>query len=377
MNTEIPSTPEFTDTERKCKGCFFSLNMNDQYWCTAAVWTKTTADDTCEKWRERKAEHIETVRNDVKAPQIPKRFEPLPDAVKAQAAAYLADMKQAFQTTNNETIFTKLQEQIMQGFIGMVWNHIRILNPKTTAVGLVALITHIVVAIGWEITPEIKIGLTTVFYTLFANYASVNWTWQKIVGVVLMVASFALNPILGAAGFTLSAPTILIVQGFIDQIIGGLLQDARETLRPSQSSNASLAAPILAFFLLFASASAFAQENRIPTQFQVFSRTITVKYDSAYCEKHNAWGTYHHREALIRLNNSDNPDKDGVQSTFYHELTHCILEHIERNDLSRNERFVALFSRVLMQALATRRYSSQDFSQDSLRTNEHHVSQLR
>jgi hypothetical protein len=51
-------------------------------------------------------------------------------------------------------------------------------------------------------------------------------------------------------------------------------------------------------------------------------------------------------------------DKDRQQSdeskrnTFYHELVHCILDTMAESDLSKNEKFVCVFSSLLNEAMA-------------------------
>lgn len=54
---------------------------------------------------------------------------------------------------------------------------------------------------------------------------------------------------------------------------------------------------------------------------------------------------------------ADKFNKDDVQSesckvnTFYHELTHCILDTMGRNDLSKDEVFVNCFAGFLTEAM--------------------------
>ena len=55
-------------------------------------------------------------------------------------------------------------------------------------------------------------------------------------------------------------------------------------------------------------------------------------------------------------------DKDRVQcedskrQTFYHELSHCILDTMGDGELSKNEKFVNTFSSFLTEALRNARY---------------------
>lgn len=48
---------------------------------------------------------------------------------------------------------------------------------------------------------------------------------------------------------------------------------------------------------------------------------------------------------------------DSVKlNTFYHELTHCILDTMGENDLSLNEKFVNTFSGFLTEAIRSFKY---------------------
>jgi hypothetical protein len=122
---------------------------------------------------------------------------------------------------------------------------------------------------------------------------------------------------------------------------------------------------LVGLFLFTASAEAQFRQNvdslqahRIPTEFRVFGSLVVVEMDSTYCNQENAWGLWNVQRRLIRLNNSQDVACELLEQTFWHEFTHCVLEHIERDDLSRNEKFVRLFSRGLQQAFATMRFAS-------------------
>lgn len=45
--------------------------------------------------------------------------------------------------------------------------------------------------------------------------------------------------------------------------------------------------------------------------------------------------------------------EERKEQTFYHELTHAILDAIGEDDLNCNEQFVDAFSNVLYQAIKT------------------------
>lgn len=101
------------------------------------------------------------------------------------------------------------------------------------------------------------------------------------------------------------------------------------------------------------------QSVKIPTKFNLFGKTITVKmdqtlsYDADYC------GVAKYRINEIRLQ----PNVKGiaipqttVEQTFYHELVHFILDAMRKNDMSNDEQFVDVFAALLHQAMQTAEY---------------------
>ena len=57
---------------------------------------------------------------------------------------------------------------------------------------------------------------------------------------------------------------------------------------------------------------------------------------------------------FVRIANNFNGEKQSEtskQNTFYHELTHTILDTMGRDDLSKDEIFVSSFSSFLLEAL--------------------------
>jgi Zn-dependent peptidase ImmA (M78 family) len=81
----------------------------------------------------------------------------------------------------------------------------------------------------------------------------------------------------------------------------------------------------------------------IPARFHLYNSVITVIVDSLKCHK-RAWATYEHRKREIVISNEGNPAPRTLQHSFFHELTHCLLEHCKRNDLSKDEQFVEMLS---------------------------------
>lgn len=54
---------------------------------------------------------------------------------------------------------------------------------------------------------------------------------------------------------------------------------------------------------------------------------------------------------IARTFNGKNQSESAQRNTFYHELTHAILDTIGENGLSNNEKFVRCFSSFLCEAM--------------------------
>lgn len=63
----------------------------------------------------------------------------------------------------------------------------------------------------------------------------------------------------------------------------------------------------------------------------------------------------------IALNfNGEKQSETSMQNTFYHELTHSILDTMGRSDLSADEVFVNSFSSFLLEALKSFKYKDNE-----------------
>ena len=98
---------------------------------------------------------------------------------------------------------------------------------------------------------------------------------------------------------------------------------------------------------------------KIPKKFMCFGHWVDVVYDPELMKKSGILGFMSFEENLICLQ----PNCEGmgisetqVQETYLHEKAHYILMAIGRSDLSEDENFVNLFSRVEYQILETSVY---------------------
>lgn len=253
--------------------------------------------------------------------------------------------------TEPKNIFQIIQEQGMSKILEFALSCVKS-NWRTTVAGVSVFAATTLANWGIHLPQSDVESIIGIGYVAIFGLSDFRWNLPTVLGVLLLVLSFFVNPILVGLGVAISPGTVLVVNQLIQAAISFLLKDQEQKFRNP------LPAAILVAALFLAPSLSHAQDtpSKIPCGFDIYHTHITVKYDSAYCEKINAWGTYNHRQALIRLNNAQDTHTDRLHETFYHELTHCLLETVERRDLSRNERFVAVFSRALRQALASMQY---------------------
>ena len=97
---------------------------------------------------------------------------------------------------------------------------------------------------------------------------------------------------------------------------------------------------------------------RIPKFFTLFGQPIQVSIDNEYCQRINAYGDCSPREDNIVLcNRSDGKKRSDtqLQHTFYHEKVHLILFKMNENELAKNEKFVDVFSALLLESELTKK----------------------
>lgn len=98
---------------------------------------------------------------------------------------------------------------------------------------------------------------------------------------------------------------------------------------------------------------------KIPKEFKLFGRTITVQKDPRLLDKDDWQGAACFREDKIKLQTAgENVKRPAVrmEQIFYHELVHWIYHVMEERDLCNNEKHVEVFSQLLHQALQTAKY---------------------
>lgn len=98
--------------------------------------------------------------------------------------------------------------------------------------------------------------------------------------------------------------------------------------------------------------------EKIPKSFKLINDTVTVVEDDMIYPVRHIMGEARFFGWEIALATSRNPDEELMnqeqkRNVFLHEMVHLILEKMGEDELNRNEKFVHLFSGLLMQAFDT------------------------
>ena len=88
----------------------------------------------------------------------------------------------------------------------------------------------------------------------------------------------------------------------------------------------------------------------IPKQFSLFGEKHKVSVINKV-DNEGSEGEFCPNKNTIKLLKS--LPKERLEQRYYHEIVHCILEHIGESKLSNNEKFVDLFAKALHQIYTT------------------------
>ena len=92
---------------------------------------------------------------------------------------------------------------------------------------------------------------------------------------------------------------------------------------------------------------------KIPKEFKLFATTVNIDYDNERLSNDGCLGDCTNTHSKITLCDNykgEKLSKDTILDTFYHEKIHIILDAMGEHKLSRNEKFVEIFSRLLRQS---------------------------
>ena len=97
---------------------------------------------------------------------------------------------------------------------------------------------------------------------------------------------------------------------------------------------------------------------KIPSSYEVGGTMIEVRKVER-CDD-NVFGLAFLGAGYIEIanlvNKCDTQSEDSKRNTFYHELTHTILDTMGETDLSQNEKFVNTFAGFLTEAMRNARF---------------------
>lgn len=92
----------------------------------------------------------------------------------------------------------------------------------------------------------------------------------------------------------------------------------------------------------------------IPKTFQQRNRKVTVKRMSKQlADELKRHGDFDATDYIIRL--APHEDPETLESTYFHELAHCLLEGTTKPALSNNEKFVDSLGAMLHQYMQTKK----------------------
>ena len=92
---------------------------------------------------------------------------------------------------------------------------------------------------------------------------------------------------------------------------------------------------------------------KIPKKFKLFGTTINIVWDDNRLNHEKSYGLSDYSKCEITLCKVDGIDsltEDRIKDTFYHEKVHMILDAMNEMELSKNEKFVDVFGKLLRQS---------------------------
>jgi len=98
---------------------------------------------------------------------------------------------------------------------------------------------------------------------------------------------------------------------------------------------------------------------KVPKKYKLFNTTVNIIWDNKRLNDKGVYGLHDYGKSEIVLSTIEGVEKlseDRIIDTFYHERTHSILDAMNEQELSNNERFVDVFSKLLRQSIETSKY---------------------
>lgn len=98
---------------------------------------------------------------------------------------------------------------------------------------------------------------------------------------------------------------------------------------------------------------------KIPKTFKLFGTTYNVIWDNKRMNDKGCYGLSDYGKSEITLSTTQGTEllsEDRIIDTFYHEKVHAILDMMNERELSENEKFVDIFSKLLRQSDQTQTF---------------------
>lgn len=174
-------------------------------------------------------ETVELLKAELPNPEMPEKAV-LPSSV------IIAEKIRKHQLQNSKiekqkNIFQLIQEQGMKSLLNLASNFIRN-NWKTTVAGFAATVATWLAAKGITLGQHEIDAIMAIGYAVVFKFSNVKWDVATVVGVILMVVSFFVSPVIGAIGIGLDAGVITIIQLALQQAVGALLKDQKQIFLP-------------------------------------------------------------------------------------------------------------------------------------------------
>lgn len=130
-----------------------------------------------------------------------------------------------------KNIFQLIQEQGMKSLFDLAVNFVKN-NWRTTVAGFAATVATWLAAKGVSLGQHEIDAIMAIGYAIVFKFSNVKWDVATVVGVILMLASFFVSPVIGALGVGLDAGIITIIQLGLQQAVGALLKDQKQIFLP-------------------------------------------------------------------------------------------------------------------------------------------------
>ncbi len=93
---------------------------------------------------------------------------------------------------------------------------------------------------------------------------------------------------------------------------------------------------------------------KIPSKLKIVNKVIKIVWDKELITHDDFYGACEYRYERIKIQPSTKSwprSEQDIEHTFFHELTHYILDTMNEGELRSNEKFVDVFSGILHQVL--------------------------